>query len=303
MLDLSVSLCGITLKNPIIPASGTFGFGRDLARYYDIAALGAVATKGLTLAPRAGNPAPRIAETPSGILNAVGLQNPGVEAFLERELPWLLQQGVVVIANIAGGTTAEYRELARRLDDSGAAMLELNISCPNVHAGGRVFGADPQSVAEVTAAVRRQTNKPLMVKLSPNVADIAEAARAAESAGADALSLINTLTGMAVDVKTRRPILANQTGGLSGPAVRPVALRMCHQAARAVKIPVVGMGGVESGEDAAAFLLVGCAAVQVGTANLRDPLACPRILAELEHYMKEQGVERVGDLVGGLITD
>ncbi|MEG2204545.1 MAG: dihydroorotate dehydrogenase [Oscillospiraceae bacterium] len=303
MSRLSVTLCGISLKNPIIPASGTFGFGRDFDRFYDISTLGAIATKGLTPAPRIGNPPPRIAETPSGILNAVGLQNPGVDAFLETELPWMLQKGAVVIANIAAPTIEGYCELARKLDGSGIAMLEVNVSCPNVREGGRVFGGDPKSVAAVTAAVRKSTRKPMLMKLSPNVADIADCARAAEAAGADAVSLINTLTGMAIDLRTRRPILANLTGGLSGPAIRPIALRMCYQTAQAVSIPVVGMGGICSGEDAAAFLLAGCTAVQVGTANLADPFACPRILAELEEYLNEQRIGDVNELIGALLME
>lgn len=301
-MKLSVDLCGVRLKNPIIPASGTFGFGRELAHFYDLSLPGAVATKGLTLRERAGNPPPRIAETPSGILNAVGLQNPGVDAFIAQELPWLLSQGAVVIANIAGGDIEEYCEIARRLDGTGVAILELNVSCPNLQAGGRVFGADCGSVAAVTRAVRAATGKPLMVKLSPNAGDIVSVARAAEQSGADAVSLINTLTGMAIDVHTRRPVLANVTGGLSGPAVRPVALHMAHQTARAVSIPVVGMGGVMTGEDAAAFLLAGCRAVQVGTANLSDPMACPRILGELEEYMRRQAVGDVNELVGALLA-
>lgn len=301
-MNFSVNLCGVVLKNPVIPASGTFGFGREFAGFYPLSLPGAVATKGITLRPRAGNPPPRVAETPSGMLNAVGLQNPGVDEFIGRELPWLLSQGAVVVANIAGENAQEYCEIARRLDNTGVAVIELNVSCPNVHDGGRVFGADCGSVAAVTRAVRAATKKPLAVKLSPNVGDIAEVAKAAEEAGADAVSLINTLTGMAIDVHTRRPVLANVTGGLSGPAVRPVALRMAYQAARAVKIPVVGMGGVMTGEDAAAFLLAGCRAVQVGTANLSDPMACPRILKELEEYMKLQGVEDVNELIGALIV-
>lgn len=302
-MDLSVNLCGVVLCNPIIPASGTFGFGRDFERFYDLSLLGGIATKGLTLQPRAGNQPPRIAESPSGVLNAVGLQNPGVDRFVAEELPWLLDKGVPIIANIAGSTVEEYCELARRLDTTQVAMLELNVSCPNVHEGGRVFGADCQSVERVTRAVRRCTGKPLMVKLSPNVADIAETARAAEAAGADAVSLINTLTGMAIDVETRRPVIRNLTAGLSGPAVRPVALRMAYQTARAVSIPVVGMGGIERGEDAVAFLLAGCSAVQVGTANLYDPMACPRILEELKDYMRRHRLERLSELVGGLIVE
>lgn len=302
-MKLSVNLCGVELKNPIIPASGTFGYGRDFTRFYDISRLGAISAKGITPQPRIGNPPVRIAETPSGILNAVGLQNPGVDGFLATELPWMLAQGCTVIANISGNTIPEYCEMAEKLDDSDVAMLEVNVSCPNIHAGGKVFGADPAAVLEVAKAVKRVTTKPIMVKLSPNVSDIAEMARAAEAGGADAISLINTLTGMAIDVRTRRPLIANLTGGMSGPCVRPVALRMCYQAAQAVKIPVVGMGGIMTGEDAVMFLLAGCRAVQVGTANLTDPMACIRILEELEAYLQQNGIDDVNDLVGALITE
>lgn len=299
--SLAVNLCGVPLKNPIIPASGTFGYGREFAPYYDIARLGAIAAKGVTPLPRAGNPPVRIAETTGGILNAVGLQNPGIDVFLQRELPWMLAQGATVIANIAGNTVQEYAGLAARLQGSGVALLEVNVSCPNVHGGGRVFGASAQSIAEVTAAVRRATDLPVMLKLSPNVTDIVELARAAEQSGADAVSLINTFTGMAIDPVSRRMVLANGTGGLSGPAVKPVALRMCYQVAQAVSIPVVGMGGIMSGRDAAEFLLAGCTAVQVGTANLTDPMACVRILDELADFLAEQGVDDVNNFIGGLL--
>ncbi|MEG2173901.1 MAG: dihydroorotate dehydrogenase [Oscillospiraceae bacterium] len=302
-MNLGIDLCGVALKSPIMPASGTFGFGRDFEPFYDIASLGAVCTKGLTLVERAGNEPPRITETPSGILNSVGLQNPGIDAFLTHELPWLLHKGIPIVANIAGWSVDDFVALARRLDDTDVALLEVNVSCPNVHAYGRVFGADEKSIAEVTSAVRHATTKPIMIKLSPNVSDIAACGRAAEEAGADALSLINTLTGIAIDVHTRRLVLANGTGGLSGPAIRPIALHMCHQVAHNVSIPIVGMGGIMTGEDVAAFLLAGCRAVQIGTANLSNPMACPRILAELEAYMRQQHVEDVNDLVGTLITD
>lgn len=301
--DMSVNLCGVKLKNPIIPASGTFGYGHELAEFYDISLLGAVSAKGITPKPRTGNPPVRIVETPSGILNSVGLQNPGIDAFLKTELPWLLSKEAVVIANISGNTVDEYCDMAQKLDDSGVSFIEVNVSCPNVHACGRVFASSPEGILEVTKAVRRATKKPMLIKLSPNVADISEAALAAEEGGADGISLINTLTGMAIDVNTRRPVLANITGGLSGPAVRPVALRMCYQAAQAVKIPVVGMGGIMTGEDAVMFLLAGCTAVQVGTANLADPMACMRILGELEDYMTEKSISKVTELIGALITE
>lgn len=303
MIDLSVDLCGVRLKNPVIAASGTFGFGREYDELYDISSLGGVSVKGLSLRPRLGNPPPRIAETPSGMLNAVGLQNPGVERFIEEDLPWLLGKDVAVIANITGTTVEEYARMAERLAPTGVHLLEMNISCPNVHEGGAAFGVRPESVYAITRAVKARARQPLIVKLTPNVADITENALAAEEAGADALSMINTLTGVAVDVRTRRMILANNTGGLSGPAVRPVALRMVWQCAKKVRIPIVGMGGIQSGEDAAAFLLCGARAVMVGTANFTDPLACPRIVRELEGYCASQGVASVGELVGAVIEN
>jgi dihydroorotate dehydrogenase (NAD+) catalytic subunit len=296
-MQLSVDLCGLKLKNPVIPASGTFGFGREISKFYALSRLGALNTKGLTLEARIGNDSPRIAETPSGILNSVGLQNPGIKAFLCDELPFLLGQGPPVIANIAGESVEEFAQMAGLLDGTGVSMLELNVSCPNVNAGGRVFGADCQSVESVTRAVKRVTSLPIMVKLSPNVGDIAAIAKACESAGADAVSLINTLTGMAVDVRSRRAVLANITGGLSGPAVFPVALRMAWQAAQAVSIPVVGMGGIYSGEDAAAFLMVGCTAVQVGSANLSRPTACIDVLDGLERFMQSENISDVKQLI------
>ncbi|MFV0498367.1 MAG: dihydroorotate dehydrogenase [Candidatus Fimivivens sp.] len=302
-VDLSVSLCGVALKNPIIAASGTYGFGRDFTQFYDISRLGGISAKGVTPQARAGNPPVRIVETPSGILNAVGLQNPGIDAFLATELPWMLEQGTTVICNISGNTIEEFCDMAHSLNNSDVAFIEVNVSCPNLHAGGRVFGSDPESILAVTQAVRRCTDKPIMIKLSPNVSNIAEMAIAAQEGGADAVSLINTLTGMAIDVNTRKPVLGNITGGMSGPAVRPVALRMCYQAAQAVSIPVVGMGGIMTGEDVVMFLLAGCTAVQVGTANLADPMACVRIVDELEDYMNRKGIKRVEELVGALITE
>lgn len=302
-LDMSIRLCGVKIKNPIIPASGTFGYGHELSEFYDISKLGAVSAKGITPQPRIGNPPVRIVETPSGILNSVGLQNPGIDEFLNTELPWLLSKNAVVMANISGNTVDEYCLMTEKLDKSGITFIEVNVSCPNVHGGGKVFAASPEGVLEVTRAVRAVTRRPILIKLSPNVADIAEVALAAQEGGADGISLINTITGMAIDVKTRRPVLANVTGGLSGPAVRPVALRMCYQAAQAVRIPVVGMGGIMTGEDAVMFLLAGCTAVEVGTANLTDPMACMRILKELKQYMWENGIEKVTDLIGGLITE
>ena len=284
-MKMSVNLCGVELKNPVIAASGTFGFGREYDNFYDVGQLGGISVKGLTRLPRLGNPPHRITETPSGMLNSVGLQNPGVEAFLEKDLPWLLSKGAVVIANAAGSTEDDYCYMAERLSNSGVHMMEMNISCPNVKEGGVAFGTRPESVYNITKAVRAHCTKPLMVKLSPNVADIAEVAKAAEEAGADAISLINTLTGM------------------SGPAVRPVALRMCWQAAKAVSIPVVGMGGIETGEDAIAFLMVGCAAVQVGTANLYNPYACMDVIRGMEAYCTQHGIEDINDVVNSLLLD
>lgn len=298
--NLNVEVCGVKFKNPLIAASGTYGFGREFNKLYDIATLGGISVKGLTLKPRLGNPPSRIAETPMGMLNSVGLQNPGVDAFIAEELPWLRQRDLAVIANIAGSTVDDYCQMAEKFQNQPVEMLELNISCPNVKEGGVAFGTRPESILEITRQVKRHAMQPLMVKLSPNVADIGEAALAAQEGGADAISLINTLTGMAVDVYKRRPILANVTGGLSGPAVKPVALRMVYQASHKVKIPVVGMGGIMTGEDVAAFMLCGASAVMVGTANLADPMACPRILREFEEYLARAKVSRASDLVGKL---
>lgn len=300
MADMSVNMCGVNFANPVIAASGTFGFGREYQKFYDVSLLGGISVKGLTRMKRQGNPPARVAETPSGMLNSVGLQNPGVDAFIEEELPWLRQQGTVVIANMAGACEDDYAYMAHRLSIDGVDMLEMNISCPNVKEGGVAFGTRPESVYNIVKLTKAEAKKPLMVKLSPNVADIAECARAAEEAGADAISLINTLTGMAVDVYTRKPILANIVGGLSGPAVRPVALRMVWQASRAVKIPVVGMGGIMTGEDAAAFMLCGASAVMVGTANIHDPMACVNIIEQLEDYCDRTGVAAVRELTGAL---
>jgi dihydroorotate dehydrogenase (NAD+) catalytic subunit len=301
--DMSVELCGVRFKNPLIAASGTFGFGREYDRLYDSSLWGGVSVKGLTLAPRAGNAPHRVAETASGMLNSVGLQNPGVEAFINDELPWLRTKDLAVIANIAGSTEEDYCGMAERLAACPVDLLELNISCPNVKEGGVQFGTRPEKIFAVTRAVKRHSRQPLMVKLSPNTADIAEAALAAEEGGADAVSLINTLTGMAIDVRTRRPVLGNIVGGLSGPAILPVALRMVWQASRAVKkIPVVGMGGITTGRDAAAFLLAGARAVMVGTANLIDPMAGPRILRELKDEANAQSLKSVSEWVGALET-
>ena len=297
MADLTVNIAGVEFKNPVITASGTFGFGREYSEFYPLREIGGLSCKGITLKPRMGNPPPRIAETPSGILNAVGLQNPGVDHFIERDLPWLKEQETVVIANIAGNTPEEYAQMAEKLSESSVDMIEMNISCPNVKHGGVQFGTSCQSVGAITREVRAHCKKPLMVKLSPNVSDIAEIARAAESEGADALSLINTLTGMRIDINTLRPIIRNNTGGLSGPAVFPVAVRMVWQTAGAVKIPVVGMGGISSWRDAVEMMLAGASAIQVGTALFSDPYA-PLKSGGLNRYLDDQGIASVTELAG-----
>ena len=300
MVDLSVNLAGVTLKNPIIPASGTFGYGREFAEAYDLNILGSFSWKGTTREPRSGNPQPRIAEAPAGMLNAVGLQNPGMEAVLREEVPNIA--GIFrgpVIANVCGFSLEEYAENCARLDEAEQVrILEVNISCPNVHAGGKNFGSDPQSAAAVTRAVRAATKKPVFLKLSPNVTDIAGIARACEAEGADGLCLINTLLGMRIDLNTKRPLLANRTGGLSGPAVFPVAVRMVWDVYEAVKLPIIGCGGVASAEDAAEMMLAGASAVEVGAANLRDPWACKTIIENLPGVCERLGVDRISDLTG-----
>ena len=298
MADLTVNIAGVEFKNPVITASGTFGFGREYSEFYPLREIGGLSCKGITLKPRMGNPPPRIAETPSGILNAVGLQNPGVDHFIERDLPWLKEQETVVIANIAGNTPEEYAQMAEKLSESSVDMIEMNISCPNVKHGGVQFGTSCQSVGAITREVRAHCKKPLMVKLSPNVSDIAEIARAAEGEGADALSLINTLTGMRIDINTRRPIIRNNTGGLSGPAVFPVAVRMVWQTAGAVKIPVVGMGGISTWRDAVEMMMAGASAIQVGTALFSDPYAPLKIKEGLNRYLDDQGIASVAALAG-----
>lgn len=295
---LSVNLCGIELDNPVIPASGTFGFGREFAEFYDINILGTFSFKGTTLHPRFGNPTPRIAEAPAGMLNAVGLQNPGVEHVIAHELPEMKAYfHKPVMANISGFSLEEYVEVARRLDgEAQIGWLEVNISCPNVHGGGMSFGTDPACAAQVTKAVKTVTSKPVIIKLSPNVTDIVAIARACEDAGADGVSLINTLLGLRMNLRTRKPLLANTTGGLSGPAVFPVALRMVYQVANAVKIPVVGMGGVSSAEDVLEMLMAGAAAVEVGAANLVKPCACKEIIEALPAAMDKYKIETLRDL-------
>jgi len=297
-VDLSVSIGPLKLKNPVITASGTFGSGREYADFLDLSLLGAVIVKGITLEPRPGNPPPRIAETPAGMLNAIGLANPGVDIFLKEVLPPLLAEKVPVVANISGNQVEEYALLAEKLSNRGLAALEVNVSCPNVEAGGLAFGTSPEMVARVTEAVKKRTPLPVIVKLSPNVTDISVIAKAAAAAGADALSLINTLVGMEINLHTRRPLLGNITGGLSGPAVRPVALACVWKVHQAVKLPLIGMGGIACTEDALKFMLAGATAVAVGTGNFINPCTTVEIIKGLENYCRNNGVSRISDLVG-----
>ena len=298
MTDMKVKIAGVELKNPIITASGAFGYGMEYNEFYDISLLGGISCKGTTLLERQGNPGPRIAETPSGMLNSVGLQNPGSEAFIETYLPWLRQRDITVISNIAGHSLDEYREVARRVSDAGVDMVELNISCPNVKEGGMSFGTSCESVETVVSEVRKVCKRPLIVKLTPNVTDIGSIAQAAEAAGADAVSLINTLTGMRIDIRTRRPILKNNIGGLSGPAVFPVAVRMVREVYKKVNIPIIGMGGVATWEDAAEMMMAGAAAIQVGAALFRDPYAPIKIIEGLKAFGEEQGLSSITELTG-----
>lgn len=299
MSNLSVKICGVNFKNPVIAASGTFGFGREYNELYDISLVGGVSTKGLTMEPRLGNPVPRIAEGKSVILNAVGLQNPGVEQFIKDDLDWLKSK-TTVVANVAGRTLEDYENICARLDGL-ADMIELNISCPNVRAGGMALGIKPENVEEVTRLCKAQLKKtPLIVKLSPNVESIATNARAAERGGADCISLINTLTGMVIDIERRRPVIANNTGGVSGAGIMPIALRMVYEAAHAVEIPVMGMGGITCGKDAIAFMMAGARAVQVGTANFTDGYAIPRIVKEMDEWLESHGIGDVNEIVDTL---
>ena len=301
--DLSVDFCGITLKNPVVTASGTCGYGREYLPFYTPESLGAITVKALSVVPRAGNPTPRIAETPSGMLNAIGLQNPGIAHFLADELPFLRERGAVVIANVAGSTVEDYVRAAEMLDESDVDMLELNISCPNVKEGGVAFGVKPASVENITRTIRSHVRrKPLIIKLSPNVEDIRENARAAEAGGADALSLINTLLGMKIDTRTRRPLLANITGGLSGPAVFPVALRMVWQVRSVTPLPIIGMGGISDADDAVAMMLAGANAVALGTVCFSNPWAPTEIIAGIAGYCAQNGFAAARDLTGALIV-
>jgi len=301
--NLSLEFVGVKFKNPIVPVSGTFGFGREYGEYYDLSKLGGICVKGLTAAPRLGNKPPRIAETPMGMLNSVGLQNPGIDAFISDELPFLRKHDTAVIANISGNTIEEYAEMTEKLSDAKIDIIEVNVSCPNVKAGGMAFGTSVEGITGVTEAVMKKTKVPVMVKLSPNVTDIMSMAKAAESAGADAISLINTILGMRIDTVTRRPILNNNVGGLSGPAIFPVAVRMVWQVASAVKIPIFGMGGVMTGNDAVEMMLAGANLIGAGTACFDDPYAPIRIIAETEKYMIENSINDVRELQGKVVLN
>lgn len=298
MANLEVEICGVKFKNPVIGASGTVGFGREFNGLYDLAEVGGISTKGMTLEPRLGNPVPRIAEGTSVILNAVGLQNPGVEHFIKCDLPFLREKGVAVIANVAGKTLEDYGAICAKLNGL-VDMVELNISCPNVKAGGMAFGIKPESIKEVTRVSKNSLKKtPLIVKLSPNIESIPLNAKAVEEGGADCVSLVNTFTGMVIDIERRKPVIANNTGGVSGAGIKPIAVRMVYEASHAVRIPVIGMGGIMTGEDAIEFMMAGAKAVQVGTANFADPYAMPRIVKEMNLWLDNHGINSVKEIIG-----
>ena len=299
-MNMEVTIAGVTFKNPVMEASGTFGSGMEYSEFVDLNQLGAVVTKGVANVPWPGNPTPRIAETWGGMLNAIGLQNPGIDVFVKRDIPFLKQFDTRIIVNVCGRTTEDYLEVVERLGDEPVDMLEINISCPNVKEGGIAFGQDPKAVEAITRAVKEKARQPVIMKLSPNVTDITVMAKAAEAGGADAISLINTLTGMKIDVERRRFALANRTGGLSGPAIKPVAVRMVYQAARAVKLPIIGMGGIQNGADALEFILAGASAVAVGTANFHNPRATLDTVEGIRNYMERHGIEDVKELVGSV---
>lgn len=299
-MNTSVSLCGVTLKNPVMTASGTFGSGAEYGEFVDLNKLGAVVTKGVASVPWEGNPTPRVAEVYGGMLNAVGLQNPGIDLFCERDIPFLRQYDTKIIVNVCGHSTEEYLAVVERLAEEPIDMMEINISCPNVKEGGIAFGTDPRAVEAITGEVKKYAKQPVIMKLSPNVTDIAEIARAAEAGGADALSLINTITGMKIDIDRRKFVLANKTGGMSGPAIHPIAVRMVYQAAQAVHIPIIGMGGIMNAADAIEMILAGASAVSIGTANFVDPLTTEKVIAGIEEYMQKYGVEDITELVGAL---
>ena len=300
MADLSVKIAGVEFKNPVIPASGVFGYGREYEELFPLSKLGGIATKGTTITNRNGNPAPRIAETPSGMINSVGLQNPGIDAFIETELPNLLTKDTVILANIAGSTADECVEIVRKLDETDVHMIELNISCPNVKQGGMAFGATCDGAAGITKLVRQATKKPLVVKLSPNVTSITDIAKAVEAEGADALSLINTVLGMRIDINSRRPVLKNNMGGMSGPAVFPLAVRMVWQTANAVNIPIIGMGGIATGEDAVEMMMAGASTVQIGAALFQNPMAPVEIIEGLNKYVEDNKLDNLQDIVGAV---
>lgn len=300
MINTRVNLAGVELKNPVMTASGTFGSGMEYSEFVDLNHLGAVVTKGVANVPWPGNPTPRIAETCGGMLNAIGLQNPGIDVFCERDLPFLQKFDTKIIVNVCGKTTEDYCEVVERLSDENIDMMEINISCPNVKEGGIAFGQNPKAVEAITAEVKKRAKHPVIMKLSPNVTDITEMAKAAEAGGADVLSLINTITGMKIDVNRRTFAIANRTGGLSGPAIKPVAVRMVYQTAQAVKIPIIGMGGIATAEDALEFILAGATAVSVGTANFANPCTTLDVIAGIEEYMSRFGVEDIGELIGAV---
>ncbi|MCI8268542.1 MAG: dihydroorotate dehydrogenase [Lachnospiraceae bacterium] len=298
MINTKVKLAGVELKNPVMTASGTFGSGAEYGEFVDLNRLGAVVTKGVANVPWAGNPTPRVAEVCGGMLNAIGLQNPGIDVFVKRDIPFLRQYDTRIVVNVCGRTTEDYLEVVERLGEEPVDFLEINISCPNVKEGGIAFGQDPKAVESITKAVRERAKQPVIMKLSPNVTDIGEMARAAEAGGADVISLINTLTGMKIDTKRRCFVLANKTGGMSGPAIKPVAVRMVYQAACAVKIPIIGMGGIATAEDALEFIMAGATAVSVGTANFFNPYVTVEIAEGIEKYMEENGVTEITELIG-----
>ena len=300
MADMSVNIAGVTLKNPVMTASGTFGSGMEYSEFVDLSRLGAVVTKGVANVPWPGNPTPRVAEIRSGMMNAIGLQNPGIDLFCKRDIPFLKQYDTKIIVNVCGHTTEEYCETVERLAQEPVDMLEINISCPNVKCGGISFGQDPKAVEAITAEIKRHAAQPVIMKLSPNVTDITEIARAAEAGGADALSMINTLTGMKIDIHRQTFAIANKTGGVSGPAVHPIAVRMVYQTAQVVSIPIIGMGGVQNAEDAIEFLLAGATAVAVGTANFHNPMTTVEVIDGIADYMKAHQVEKVTDLIGAV---
>ncbi len=299
-MNTKIKIAGVEWKNPVTTASGTFGSGAEYSEFVDLNQIGAVTTKGVANVPWPGNPTPRIAETYGGMINAIGLQNPGIDVFVERDIPYLKQFDTKIIVNVCGKTTEDYIEVVERLADQPVDLLEINISCPNVKEGGIAFGQDPKAVEAITREVKRHARQPIIMKLSPNVTDITVMAKAAEAGGADALSLINTLTGMKIDIHRRTFALANKTGGMSGPAVKPVAVRMVYQAAQAVKLPIIGMGGIMTAEDAIEFILAGATAVSVGTANFHNPYATAEIAAGIEDYMRRYGVEDIHDLIGAV---